>query len=171
MALSDIAAGVEVTVEQRNRGVATVDDTGGDLRERLAERADALPCHPEAAATVVETHTAGRSVGESARAAGIAPVTAAKTLHLLGVTGVSPVGPTGREIVRDWLDGELSRSEATTLAGVDETTFSLAAFVESHEPIDALAAAVEGALSSRADAAVEKREELGETMSAVSDLL
>lgn len=104
--LSEIAAGLELTEEQCDRGVPTVDDTGESLLARLESHAEALPCTPRAAATVLETHTAGRSVGDAAREAGVAPVTAAKALHRCGVVGVSPLSPTGREVVRDWLDGD-----------------------------------------------------------------
>ncbi len=87
MALSDIAAGIEVTARQEARGVASVDDTGGDLAARLAPHADALACTPEAAAVVLTEHARGRSVGSSARAAGVAAMTAAKVLHRCGVQG------------------------------------------------------------------------------------
>ncbi|MFT4883088.1 MAG: hypothetical protein ACI8U4_000586, partial [Natronomonas sp.] len=36
MGLSDIADGLEVTAEQRDRGVAAADETGAPLAERLA---------------------------------------------------------------------------------------------------------------------------------------
>ncbi|MFB6303752.1 MAG: hypothetical protein ABEH47_01190 [Haloferacaceae archaeon] len=166
MDLADIAAGVEVTAEQRDRGVAAVDRTGEGLVDRLADHADALPCTPEAAATVVRSHTAGTSVGESAREAGIAPVTAAKALHRCGVEGVSPLAPTAREVVRDWLAGELSRVEAVELTGADEAEFALAAYVESHDPDPGLVAAVE---SVEGDA-VGGRDPLAETMSDPTDL-
>jgi hypothetical protein len=145
MGLSDIAAGIEVTAEQEERGVATVDDTGASLAERLAEFADDLPCEPGAAATLAEQYAAGGSVGAAAEAAGVPAVTAAKTLHLLGES-VSPVGPVGQEIVADWVDGELPRSEAEELARVSSTEFALAAYVETHEPIEGARAAVEGVL-------------------------
>jgi hypothetical protein len=141
MGLADIASGIEVTTEQRDRGVATVDDTGATLEERLEPFAAALPCEPPAAATVLDRYAAGGSVGEAAAAADIAPVTAAKTLHLLGES-VTPVGEIGREIVRDWIAGELSRSEAVELARVSETEFALATYVETHEPIEDATAAV-----------------------------
>ncbi|WP_440006988.1 DUF7858 family protein [Halomicrococcus sp. SG-WS-1] len=171
MTLSDIAAGLEVTAEQRDRGVAAVDDTDGDLRERLVPFADDLPCDPTSAATVVESFTAGASVGDAGRDAGVAPVTAAKTLHLLGLDGVSPLGPTARDVVGDWLTADLSRSDAKALTGASETEFALAAFVETHDPLDGAVEAVEGALSPAGDATVRKRDELGETMSDVGDLL
>ncbi|NHX37144.1 MULTISPECIES: DUF7858 family protein [Halolamina] len=142
MTLDEIAAGIEVTAEQEARGVAAVDETGTDLVERLRDHAAALPCTPEAAATVVETHAAGTSVGESAREAGIAPVTAAKALHRCGVSGVTPLSPIAREIVRDWQAGELSRAEAIELAGVGEAEFALGSYIESHEPDPDLSAAV-----------------------------
>jgi len=142
MSLEEIAAGIEVTAEQEARGVAAVDDTGADLVERLRDHAAALPCTPEAAATVVETHAAGTSVGESAREAGIAPVTAAKALHRCGVSGVTPLSPMAREIVRDWQAGELTRAEAVELTGASEAEFALGSYVESHEPDPGLSAAV-----------------------------
>ncbi|ERH11159.1 MAG: hypothetical protein J07HX64_02941 [halophilic archaeon J07HX64] len=146
MGLSELAAGLEVTESQEERGVATVDTTGTDLAERLEQFAERLPCTPAEAETVLERYAAGASVGTAAHTAGVAPVTAAKTLHLLGES-VSPLGPTGREILRDWLAGELSRTEAVELARVGEAEFALATYVETHEPIEAACAAVEGVLA------------------------
>jgi len=170
MGLSEIAAGIEVTANQRDRGVATVDDTGAGLVDRLADRAEALPCTPEAAATVLERHAAGDSVGEGARAAGVAPMTAAKALYACGVAGVSPLGPTARQVVADWVDGELSRAEAVTLSGASEAEFALAAYVETHDPDPELAAVAADALAPSGDAAVEKRNLLAETMTDPTDL-
>jgi len=165
MGLSDIAAGIEVTAEQRDRGVATVDETGAPLAERLSEYEDALPCGADAAATVVEVYAGGRSIGAAARVAGIAPMTAAKALHLLGEE-VCPLGPTGREIVCDWLTGHLSRADALALANTTETEFALAAYVETHDPIEGARAAVAATLSP--DAADE--DPLAEARSGVADL-
>lgn len=170
MALSDLAAGLEVTTEQRERGVAVVDRTGAGLAERLAPHESGLPCRADEAATLVEAYASGKSVGDAARAAGLAPVTGAKTLHLLGEP-VAPLGPTGREIVRDWLAADLSRAEALELADASETAFSLAVYVETHEPLSGAEETVASALETDADAAVEKRDLLGETMSDVGDLL
>jgi hypothetical protein len=97
-------------------------------------------------------------------------MTAAKLLHRCGVTGLSPLGPTGRRIVRDWLAGDLPRTEATELAGADEADFALAAYVETHDPVPDLADAVEGVLEPDATATVDKRDALAETMSSVGDL-
>jgi len=108
MALSDIAAGIEVTTEQRDRGVASVDRTDESLADRLAGAAEDLPCDAETAATLVETYAAGESVGDAGRAADVAPITAAKTLHHVG-EHVSPLSPTARDVVGDWLDGTVSR--------------------------------------------------------------
>jgi len=146
MGLSEIAAGLEVTERQQARGVATVDATGANLAERLEPFADELPCTPGEAATVLEQYAGGTSVGAAARAADIAPVTAAKTLHLLGES-VSPLGPTGRAVVRDWVAGDLSRTEAIELTRVGETEFALAAYVETHDPLAEACAAVEGVLA------------------------
>lgn len=169
MGLSDIAAGVEVVDEQRDRGVATVDRTTETLAERLEAHADALPCSPAEAATLVRAYAEGRSVGDAARAAGVAPTDGAKALHLFGES-VSPVGPMGREVVSDWLDGRLSRTEAVELVGVSEREFALAAYVETHDPLSGAREAVEGRLAPDEDAAVEKRDALDETMSDVGEL-
>ena len=146
MGLSELAAGLEVTESQDARGVATVDTTDADLAERLAPFAEDLPCTADEAATALERYAKGGSVGAAAHTAGVAPVTAAKTLHLLGES-VSPLGPTGRDIVRDWIAGDLSRSEALELARVGDTEFALATYVETHEPIEEACAAVEGVLA------------------------
>ena len=165
MGLSDIAAGVEVTTEQRDRGVATVDRTAGSLADRLGAVADGLPCAGETAAAVVERYAGGGSVGAAARAAGIAPMTAAKALHLLGES-VSPVGPMGREIVAEYLAGELPRTEARQLARVSETEFSLAVYVATHDPLPDARAAVEDAL-----AVGTETDPLADTRSDAVDLL
>jgi len=170
MTLSEIAAGIEVTASQEEHGVATVDDTDGDLATRFARHADALPCTPEAAATVVESHARGGSVGDDAREAGVAPMTAAKALHRCGVDGVSPLAPTARRVVRDWLAGELSRADALDLVGGDEAAFALAGYVESHDPVPELADAARGALEDGGNASVAKRDALGETMTDAVDL-
>jgi hypothetical protein len=164
MGLADIAAGIEVTECQREQGVASVDDTESSLAERLDPFADKLPCAPADAATVVDAYAGGQAVDACGHAAGVPPVTAAKTLHLLGEQ-VSPVGPQGRDIVGDWLDGRLSRSDAMALAGVGERTFALAAYVESTDPLPAARDAVEGAIDT------EEADPLGEARSDVDDLL
>jgi len=145
MGLSEIAAGIEVTDEQETRGVATVDKTDATLEERLAAFAGELPCSPGEAATAVEQYAAGGSVGAAAAAAAVPAVTAAKTLYLLG-EAVSPVGPVGREVVQDWVAGKLRRSEAEELVRASNTEFALAAYIETHEPLEGARAAVEGVL-------------------------
>lgn len=169
VALVDIAAGLEVTTAQRERGVAIVDGTDATLAERLAPYAEALPCTPVEAATVLEAYVGGASVGEAAGVAGLAPIEGAKTLHLLGEP-VTPLGPTGRDVVRNWLAAELSRVEAVELAGATEAEFALATYVETHDPLEGAAAAAGGALETGGDTAVAKRDHLGETMSDVTDL-
>ncbi|MFD1586216.1 hypothetical protein ACFR9U_04425 [Halorientalis brevis] len=166
MGLSDIAAGIEVTAEQRDRGVATVDETASSLAERLADHADALPCAVGEAATVVEVYAEGRAIGTAARVAGIAPMTAAKTLHLLGEQ-VTPLGPTARDVLCDWLHGELARTDALELTGATEREFALAAYVETHDPIPEAREAVAETLSSGLGG---DGDPLAETMSDVGDL-
>ncbi len=171
MALSDIAAGIEVTTKQRERGVPTVDGTETELSDRLTTYTDTLPCDPDAAATVLDRYASGTSVGDVARAAGVAPMTAAKTLHLCGEAGISPLGPVGREVVRDWLAGDLARADAVALTGTTPTEFALAAYVEAHDPVPGLVEAAEAALSPAANASVTKRETLAETMTDAADLV
>ncbi|WP_418283764.1 hypothetical protein [Halorubrum sp. DTA46] len=143
MTLSEIADGLEVTSRQRERGVAVADDTETPLVERLESHADDLPCTPAATATLVDAYTAGRSVGDAAREAGVTPMIGAKALHRCGVSDVCPLAPSRRGVVRDWLDGRIARSEAVALAGGDEADFALATFVETHDPLPDVADAVE----------------------------
>jgi hypothetical protein len=162
--LSDIAAGLEVTAEQRDRGVAAVDSTDTTLAERLEPFASDLPCSADEAATLVEAYAAGRAVGASARAAGLARVTGAKTLFLLGES-IQPLSPTARRVLCDWLDARLSRADALALTGVSEREFALGAFVETHDPLPGVRSALEGAL------AVEPADPLVDARSDVGDLL
>jgi hypothetical protein len=171
MALSDIAAGIEVTAKQHERGVPTIDGTDDDLVGRLTDYAAQLPCEPAAAAVVLEAYAGGESIGDVARAAAVAPMTAAKTLHCCGEPGLSPLGPTGREIVRDWLMGDLSRADAVELTRASDEEFALAAYVESHDPVPGLVEASEAALGPTTSASVRKRETLGETMSDATDFI
>jgi len=151
MGLSDIAAGLEVTAEQRERGVATADGTGASLTERLAPFADDLPCDAAAAATLVETYAEGASIGRAAAVAELPKTTAAKALYLLGEP-VDPLSPTAGQVVDDWLAGNISRTEARTLANVGEQEFALGAYVATHDPIGEAESVVADALSVEADA-------------------
>lgn len=146
MGLSDIAAGLEVTTEQRDRGVATTDGTGATLADRLAAFEDELPCTPAAAATLADAYAGGASVGRAAAVAELPRTTAAKTLYLLGEP-VDPLTPTASHVLEDWLAGEISRSEARRLANVGEREFALGAYVATHEPIDGAESVVADALS------------------------
>lgn len=162
MALSDLAAGLETTEEQRDRGVATVDATA-DLEARLSAFAADLPCTAGEAATVVEAYADGRGVGASARAAGLAPITGAKVLHLLGEP-VDPLSPTAAAVVQDWLDAQIPRSDAIRLAGVGEREFALGAYVRTHDPLPGVREAVGTAL------AVDAADPLEDARSGVTDL-
>ena len=164
MSLDDIAAGVEVITEQRERGVAVRDEVDAPLAERLASFREEFPCTPAAAATVVDAYAGGASVGEAARGANVASVTAAKTLHRLG-EDVSPLAPTSREIVRDWLNARLSRAEAKELTGTDDDEFALAVYVETHDPIPSAEEALAGAL------VVDRDDPLADARSDLDDLL
>lgn len=144
MGLSELAAGVTVTDEQRQRGVAAVDRTSGSLAERLEACESALPTDATTAAAILERYAAGGSVGQAAAAGNVAPITAAQTLHLAGET-ISPLGPTGRDVVRDWIAGKLSRTEALSLSRAGPTEFALAAYAETHEPLDAALSALDAA--------------------------
>lgn len=160
MGLDDIAAGLEVTTPQHDRGVAVADDTDAPIVDRLRPFADAFACTPEAAATLVSAYADGASVGDAARAANVAPVTAAKTLHLLGEE-MFPFGPTGRDVVRDWLDARISRTKARTLVGADDAEFALAVYVETHDRLPAAEDVVANALAvDRDDPLVDARSDL-----------
>lgn len=164
MGLAEIAAGIAVTAEQRDRGVTAVDDTGGDLAERLEPVADDLPCDAAEAARLVEAYAAGAGVGEAARIAGLVPVTGARTLHLLGEP-IEPLSPTARRVVADWLDARISRSEALAVTGLDEAEFMLGVYLATHDPLPGGREAVAGAL------AVEGDDPLADARSGVGDLL
>jgi hypothetical protein len=164
MGLADIAAGIEVVDRQHERGVATADDTDEPLRDRFARAAESLPCTPAAAATVVEAYADGAAVGELAGMAGVAPVTAAKALHRCGIDGLTPLTPLARDALRDWLTGDLPRSEALALSGATEAEFALATYIETHDPVPALVEATDAARSLGGNAAVEKCDALAETM-------
>ncbi|MBP1923609.1 hypothetical protein J2751_002654 [Halorubrum alkaliphilum] len=147
MTLSEIAEGLEVTASQQDRGVAVADDTDTPLVDRLRAHEADLPCTAAATATLVDAYTAGRSVADAADEAGVTPMTAAKTLHRCGVSGVCPLAPTRRGVVRDWLDGRMARSEAVALAGGDENDFALATYVETHDPLPEVATVVEAGIA------------------------
>lgn len=148
MGLSDLAEGVRVTETQREHGVAAVDHTGNSLEDKLSTCEDQLPTDAITAAAVVERYAGGGSVGQAAAVASVPEVTAAKILHLVGES-VSPLGPTGRAVVRDWIAGNLSRSEALSLTRASPSTFALAAYVETHDPIPAAQDAVGATLECR----------------------
>ena len=139
MGLSSIAAGLEVTAEQRDRGVATADVTDASLAGRLEPFADELPCDAAAAAAVVEAYAEGADLGRAAAVADVATTTAAKTLYLLGEP-VDPLSPTARRVVDDWL------------AGVGASEFALGAYVATHDPIPEAESVVAGALAVETDA-------------------
>lgn len=170
MGLADIAEGVSVTEQQRERGVATVDRTAPTLNAALARYEDDLPCSATLAARLVESYAAGASVGAAATAAGLPAVTTAKTLHLLGFEGLSPLSPLGRDILRDWLAGEIGRTDALELSGASESAFSLAAFVETHDPLPDAAERLSTALQETENATIDKRDAMADTMSGVADL-
>ncbi|MFC7073546.1 hypothetical protein ACFQJ7_08810 [Halovenus rubra] len=146
MGLADIAEGIEVTETQDDTGVATIDDTNVSLSERLEPFATELPCSVTDAATVLERYTACGSVGNAGQAAGLPPMTAAKTLYLLGES-VSPATPLQREMLADWREGNLSQREVLELTGLNKTEFALAAYIETHEPLEGACVAVEGILA------------------------
>ena len=164
MTLSEIADGLEVTASQRESGVTVADDTETPLVDRLKPHAEDLPCTPAATATLVEAYTAGRSVGDAAAEAGVTPMTGAKTLHRCGVSGICPLAPGRRDVVRDWLDGRIARSEAVTLAGGDEAEFALATYVETHDPLSPVADAVDAHVAGSAPLAEGTDETLGDAL-------
>jgi hypothetical protein len=165
MGLSDIAAGIEVTTEQVDRGVAAVDDTEADVVTRLEPFAEDLPCGMEAAVELVAVYAEGATVGEAARRAGLAPTTGAKTLHRLGEP-VSPLTPHQRTVVDDFLAARVSRTEAIRLIG-DEADFALGVYTRTHDPLPGAGEAVEGLLAPGS----ANPDPLAEARSDVDDLL
>lgn len=165
MGLGDIAAGVRVTTEQQDRGIATVDKTATTLATRLERVADHLPCEPEEAGALVESYVEGASVERAAAVAEVTATTAAKTLYLLGEP-IDPLKPTATRIVEDWLDGELSRNDAITLAGVGESEFALGVYVATHEPLDGVGEAVADAiaLDDPVDGLIDARSDIDELL-------
>lgn len=163
MGLSDIAAGIEVTTEQREHGVATTDETDTSLAERLVPFDERLPCSPGAAAALVDAYVEGASVGRAAAVAEVPKTTAAKALYLLGEP-IDPLTPTAHRILDDWLAGELSRTEAKTLAGVGESEFALGAYLATHEPIEGAESAVAetASISGGEDPLSDARSDLGD---------
>lgn len=164
MGLSNIADGLTVTTRQQERGVATIDDTAESLADRLDAFDDELPTTPDTAAQIAEAYAGGASVGGAAAAAETVPVIAAKTLHLLGTPGITPLSPLGEEILEDYLAGELTRTDAIELAGVSASEFALGAYVATHDPLPGAREAVEAALSPKGSASVTKLAELGESI-------
>ncbi|MFB6271076.1 MAG: hypothetical protein ABEH83_14115 [Halobacterium sp.] len=164
MALSDIAEGVTVTTRQRERGVASVDRTGESLAAQLAALDGDLPVDADVAASLAEAYAGGASVGSAADEVGVPPTTAAKALHRLGFAGLSPFSPLQRDVLDDWLAGDLSRADAVELTGASDREFALASFVATHDALDGAAEAVDGALSTSRDAMVEKRDALAATL-------
>lgn len=162
MTLSEIAAGLEVTTEQDEQGIASGNDTGATLEERLARFEAQLPCSASVAATLVEAYTEGASIERAAAVAEIPRTTAAKVLFLLGEP-IDPLSPTATRVLDDWLAGAISRSEAKTLAGVGDAEFALGAYVATHEPIDGAESVVADAVSvTDADPLSDARSDLGD---------
>lgn len=146
MGLDEIAAGVRVTDEQRERGVATADETEAPLSDRLEPYAGDLPCSADDAAGLVRAYGEGASVERAAAVAELPESTAARTLYLLGEP-VDPLTPTARRVLEDWLDGEIPRTEARTLAGVGPKEFALGAYVATHDPLEGTESVVADALA------------------------
>lgn len=169
MALADIADGVRSVEKQQRRDVAVVDAVGGSLADRLERCASDLPCSPRDAASLARRFASGTSVERSAEAVGITRTVAAKTLHLLGFSGVVRLDRDDRTVVRRWIDGEIERTAARRRTGLDEATFALAVYVETHEPLAAARAALDPALATRAVDPTDQQRALRDTMSDPTD--
>ena len=169
MGLADIAAGLSTTTEQDERGVASVDATDAGLADALAAFAEDLPCEPAAAAAVAEAYVGGAPVDAAGHDADVPPMTAAKTLHRLGFTGLSPVTATGERVLEDYLAGRASRADARGLLSLSDAEFALATYVATHDPVEGVRGVVDGALEDERTATVEKRDALAETMSSADE--
>lgn len=171
MSLSDIAEGLVTSQRQQDRGVAVVDRTDRSLAVVLEEYTEALAPDASTAADLVRAYTSGESVGDAAHTAGMPPVEAAKTLHRLGFEGLTPMSPLARDILQDWLRAEISRADALALTDASEREFALATYIETHDPLAGARETIRNVLSSDADAMVEKRDALADTMTGSQDLL
>ncbi|MFB6133236.1 MAG: hypothetical protein ABEJ44_07540 [Halanaeroarchaeum sp.] len=170
MGLADIAEGIAVTERQRDRGVATVDRTDPTVTAVVARFAEGLPCDAESAARLVDAFVGGESVGNAAASAGLPPMTGAKTLFLLGFEGLSPLSPLGREVLRDWLDGEIGRTDAKDLTGASDAEFALATFIQTHDPLPDARERIATVMHGETNASVAKRDALADTMSDAGEL-
>ena len=153
----------KIADEQRERGIATSDGTDTSLADRLAEFAEELPCSSEAAAALVGAYTEGASIARAAAVGNVPKTTAAKTLYLLGEP-IDPLTPTAKRIVDDWLAGDLSRTEARTLAGIGDEEFTLGAYIATHDRIKGAESAV------AEDGAIAADDPLADARSDLSDL-
>lgn len=134
MRLPEVATDVAVTTEQRDRGVAVVNDTDASLAARLEPFAARLPCAPEQVATIVTARVArGESVVASSRAAAVAPMTARKALYRVGEP-IPSLDAEAETALATWLDADCSWRAARDAAD-DPAAFALAAYAATHEPI------------------------------------
>lgn len=149
MGLAEIAEGMEFTTQQQDRDVHPIDDTTTDLSARLQDHREALPCSPDTATAVIEEYTREMAVAPAAEAADISSMTAIKLLYRCGVTGLSPLSESDQQVLTEWLCGVRPRSDILNHAGIDEQDLALATYLETHQVIPELKAALRGHLEPR----------------------
>jgi|GEM_PF-423496 len=169
MALADIAEGIRSVEKQQHRDVAVVDAAGTSLADRLETCASDLPCSPPEAASLARQFAGGAPVERCAETVGVTRTVAVKTLHLLGFSGVVTVDRDDRTVVRRWIDGEIDRTTVRRRTGLDESTFALAVYVETHEPLAAAQAVLDPARTTTDGDPTDQQRALQETMSDPTD--
>lgn len=170
MSLADIAEGVRSVETQHTRDVAIVDAVNESLADRLEGFASDLPCSPTQADRLARQFGAGESIESCAETVGVTRTNAARTLHLLGFAGVITVDPVDREIIKQWINGEIDRITANRRTDLDKSRFALAVYVETHEPLTETRAAIEPTVSLSENIQTDRRRALDETMADSTDL-
>lgn len=155
---------------QHTRDVAVVDAANESLADRLEDCASDLPCSPTAASHLARQFRAGESIEACAETVGVTRTNAARTLHLLGFAGVITVDPVDREIIKQWINGEIDRTTATRRTDLERSRFALAVYVETHEPLTEDQAAIEPTISLSENIQSDRRRVLNETMADPTDL-
>lgn len=170
MPLADIAEGVRSVETQHTRNVALIDAAITSLTDRLEQFASDLPCSPRTASQVARQFKGGDSIEAVAEAVGVTRTDPVRTLDLLGFAGVITVDSVDRTIIRRWIEGTIDRTTAHRRTDLDNSTFALAVYVETHETLAEAGAAIEPTVSPSERIHSDRRHALNETMADLADL-
>jgi hypothetical protein len=80
------------------------------------------------------------------------------------------VDPVDREIIKQWINGEIDRTTANRRTDLERSRFALAVYVETHEPLTEDQAAIEPTISLSENIQSDRRRVLNETMADPTDL-